>query len=82
MQLTFAQMYNVASIHLSIFLPGCPIFITHKQVGPTKYTVLGQQLVRIGSRLLTGRYGAHPASYFRDTRIPFLVNVCRGRDVD
>ena len=30
LQLTFAQMNNVASPHLSIFLPGSPIFITHE----------------------------------------------------
>jgi hypothetical protein len=42
-QLTFAQMHNVASPHLSIFLPRCPIFITHEQERSTKYTGLGQQ---------------------------------------
>jgi len=82
LQLTFAQMNNVVSIHLSIFLPGCPIFITHEQVRSTKHALLGQQLVHIGSRLLTGRYGVNSASYFRETRIPFPVNVCTGRDAD
>jgi len=43
LQLTFAQMHNVASPHLSIFLPGCPIFITYEQERSTKYSGLGQQ---------------------------------------